>query len=97
MSSLYSEPMDTESWEERQKKREQALQERLKKLPKNDLVKGIMSEKADREKENKKYDEFEIIHRLVGQAREMFVEKNEDFSTVAKNLGESISALAKKA
>lgn len=92
---MYSEVISSGDWEKKRKLHEKAMQERLKKLPQNVLVKDIINEKSEEMDREKKYQEWEIVQKLTREACDMYMEDEKPFKEVVKYLGEAISGLAK--
>lgn len=95
MSMMYPEPMSESDWKKDRERKQKALMSRLSKLPQNELVKEIKEEKEEQEINKKKWDEWEIVDKLVCEAREMYMEDDKQFKDVVSYLGEAISGLKK--
>lgn len=92
---MYADTVSVGDWEKKRVQREKALQERLKKLPQNVLVKDILNEKSEQNDMEKKDQEWEVVSKLFHEAREMYMDDEKPFKDVTKYLGEAISALSK--
>lgn len=95
MSMIYDQPMSDTDWKKERERKQKALEARLKKLPQNELVREIKEEKQEHEMEQKKWEEWEIVDKLVHEARCMYMEDEKPFKDVVSFLGEAITALKK--
>lgn len=94
---MYAEPMPVTDWKKQQAAHEKAMQSRLKKLPKNALVEEVLEEKQEQKVREEMWKEWEIVDKLVCEARDMFMDDDKSFKDVTKYLGEAISGLSKTA